>query len=374
MSTPNTALTPAAVRHGRPPASLVVAILTIVVGIMAAAIGLGVGLPHLAKGERLTGVMGLLALIVGLVLIVLGMVTLARRLHGRTRLAVVALAILPVLVLTYSLSIALAVTNVPRTAVGDALPSDDGVRFDDVRLPTSDGVTLSGWYIPSTNTAAVVLLHGAGSTRSNVLEHAIVLARHGYGALLVDARGHGRSGGRAMDFGWYGDLDVDAAVDFLLRQPDVDPDRVAVVGLSMGGEQAVGAAAHDRRIQAVVGEGVTGRTADDKAWMVDVYGARGWIQQRIDDVTYGLTDLLTPADPPISLHEAVAAAAPMPLLLITAGARADEATVAQRLQTAAPATVDIWNVVDAQHADAFGAQPDEWERRVTDFLARALQD
>jgi uncharacterized protein len=45
-----------------------------------------------------------------------------------------------------------------------------------------------------------------------------VLARHGYGVLLFDARGHGRSEGRAMDFGWFGDLDVSAAVSFLVAR------------------------------------------------------------------------------------------------------------------------------------------------------------
>jgi hypothetical protein len=37
-----------------------------------------------------------------------------------------------------------------------------------------------------------VLLPGAGSTRTAVLPQAAVLARHGYGALLLDTRGHGR--------------------------------------------------------------------------------------------------------------------------------------------------------------------------------------
>jgi hypothetical protein len=44
-----------------------------------------------------------------------------------------------------------------------------------------------------------MLLPGAGSTRTAVLAQAAVLARHGYGAILVDTRGHGRSGGHAMD-------------------------------------------------------------------------------------------------------------------------------------------------------------------------------
>jgi dienelactone hydrolase len=102
-------------------------------------------------------------------------------------------------------------------------------------------VELSGWYVQSSNRAAVVLLHGASSTRSNVLAQAEVLARRGNGVLLFDARGHGRSGGRAMEFGWNGELDTSAAVDYLAGRPDVDPTRVGAVGMSMGGEQVIGA-------------------------------------------------------------------------------------------------------------------------------------
>src|SRR5205085_4257994 len=121
-----------------------------------------------------------------------------------------------------------------------------------VLFPAADGGRLSGWCVPSSNGDAVVLLHGAGSRRSAVLDHAAVLARAGYGVLLFDARGHGKSGGRAMDFGWYGDRDVNGAVQFLTQQRDVGQGRILAVGLSMGGEEAIGAAASNPRICGVV--------------------------------------------------------------------------------------------------------------------------
>src|SRR5690348_18152883 len=88
-----------------------------------------------------------------------------------------------------------------------------------------------------------------------VLPQAAVLARHGYGALLLDTRGHGRSGGHAMDFGWWGGRDIAASVSFLARQPGVQPGKIAVAWESMGGEQALVAARADPRIRAVVAEG-----------------------------------------------------------------------------------------------------------------------
>lgn len=173
--------------------------------------------------------------------------------------------LLPVALATFVVGQAVALTNVPRTAVGPATPADRGLPYRDVAFPAADGTRLSAWFVPSRNGAAVVLLHGAGSTRSATLAHATVLARHGFGVLLVDASGHGRSGGRAMDAGWYGDDDFRGAVTFLTRQPSVDAARIAALGLSKGGEEAIGAAG-DRRIAAVVAEGATNRVADDRDW------------------------------------------------------------------------------------------------------------
>ena len=66
----------------------------------------------------------------------------------------------------------------------------------------SDGVKLSGWYRPSANGATVIVVHGGGSDRRGSVAHASLLARHGYGVLLYDARGRGRSDGRQNAWGW----------------------------------------------------------------------------------------------------------------------------------------------------------------------------
>jgi dienelactone hydrolase len=94
-----------------------------------------------------------------------------------------------------------------------------------------------------------------------VLAQAAVLARHGYGALLAGGRGHGRSGGHAMDFGWWSGRDIAAAVSFLGRQPGIRTGKIAVLGESMGGEQALAALGAGQRIRAVVAEGATGPAA-----------------------------------------------------------------------------------------------------------------
>jgi dienelactone hydrolase len=267
---------------------------------------------------------------------------------------------------------AVMATNVPATGLGSDTPGTYGLSYETVTFDTADGVALSAWYVPSTNHAAVVIRHGSGSTRSDVLGQTVVLARHGYGVLLADARGHGRSEGRAMDFGWFGDADISAAVTYLADRPDVDPRRIGVVGMSMGGEEAIGAAASDPRIRAVVAEGVTGRTDADANWLSDEYGVRGTLQEGIEWLRYTLADLLSSAPKPISLASAIERAAPTPFSGDRRRQRADEQHVAYILEGASD-HVTIWVVPGSDHIQGLSIAPGEWERRVTAFLEDNLR-
>jgi pimeloyl-ACP methyl ester carboxylesterase len=264
-----------------------------------------------------------------------------------------------------------AATHVPPTSISST-PADRGLDADSITLTTADDVELAGWYISGANGAAVILLHGAGSTRSDVLDHAAVLARNGYGVLMIDARGHGESGGTAMDFGWYGDLDIAAGTEYLLRRDDVEPDRIGVVGMSMGGEEAIGAAVADPNIAAVVAEGATGRTAADKSWLSDEYGWRGALQEQFEKAQFWVADSLTESPPPVSLRAAVADSGNTPFLLITAGTVADERLAAKFISSAAPERVEIWEVEGSTHTGGLTTKPDEWEQRVVAFLDAQL--
>jgi esterase/lipase len=281
-------------------------------------------------------------------------------------IVVVALA-----VTTYVIGPAVAATN-PAYAALDATPDRVGLAYVDVTLRADDGVDIAGWYVPSSNRAAVVLLHGAGSTRSDVLDHAAALSRAGFGVLMVDARGHGDSGGRAMDFGWDGDADIAAATAHLASRPDVDPDRIGLVGMSMGAEQAIGASGTDPWVRAVVAEGATARIAADEAWLSERYGVRGWISEQLEVAQDWATALLTDAATPTSMHDAVAATNDTRFLLIAAEHEPDEIDAAEYIASAAPERVTTWTVPDARHTGGLETDRDEWIARVTGFLREAL--
>ncbi len=347
-----------------------------VAGVVALSVGAGLGPRHAATEGLVAGtVVGFALLALGVALASWAAVGLLRRVRRRWWLVAVPLMLVVTYLSLWTVGQAVVAGFPARPGLGSRTPADVGLAYRDVRFPAADGVTLAGWYLPSRTGAAVAVMHGAGSTRSAVLDHAALLARHGYGVLLFDARGHGQSAGRAMEFGWYGEPDAEGAVDFLAAQAEVTRDRVGLVGLSMGGEEAIGAAGRDDRVAAVVAEGATNRISQDKGYLAE-YGAPGQVQRGIDWLTYSLAGLLTDAPRPAPLRDAVAAAAareePTTFLLVTAGEVETEALAADYVRAAAPDAVRVWTVPGAGHTDGLDVAPRAWEERVVGFLDESL--
>lgn len=114
-----------------------------------------------------------------------------------------------------------------------------------VSFRTDDGMTLAAtFYEPSSRPApAVILVHMLHRTRRDWELLAQRLASDGIGALAIDLRGHGESGGTIAG-GEHADytplvLDVKAARRFLAQRADVVQARIGVAGASIGANIAV---------------------------------------------------------------------------------------------------------------------------------------
>ena len=341
-------------------------------GIAGTAAGAGAASAHLIKaGLDAAAGAAAVVLVTGVILLIWGVTALVRAVPGWWRLLAIPAALVLLWFVLLPLTVAVNATNRPPGPLGLAAPARYGLGYQDVAFRTADGVRLSAWYIPPRNGAAVVLLPGAGSTRTAVLGQAAVLARHGYGTLLVDTRGHGRSGGHAMDFGWWGNRDLAAAVSFLDRQPGVRAGKIAVLGESMGGEQALVAAGSDPRIRAVVAEGATGQQLADHGWLPG--GTEGALQRGMEWVMYTTAGLISGAPRPMSIPDAIRAAGSRPTLIIAGGAVADESAAARWFRAASPATVQVWVVPHAGHTQGLITAPRAWEAHVIGFLDAALE-
>ena len=255
-------------------------------------------------------------------------------------------------------------TQAPRKHVD---PNALSLAHEDVSLHTRDGVRLAAWYVPSRNGAAVVVVHGGGGTREGSVRHTLMLARHGYGVLLYDARGNGESAGRHDAMGWTWEPDVDAAVTWLSHRRDVDPQRIAALGISTGAEAVLQTAAHDPRIAAVVSDGAIARNlaetrqleGADEVQAVPFYG-----------LMFATLRLFTDHPQPPPLQRLVPSIAPRPVLLIASG-EGTERTMNRAYHRAAPAS-ELWELPAVEHTHGLRDQPVRYERRVTTFLDQAL--
>jgi hypothetical protein len=316
---------------------------------------------HGAAGGDLTGA---LAAAAGLVLIGLASaIPIRHRGEGtwRSRALAVPAGLLACIVVLGPIALGIVATHKWREPVGDP----PGADYVDVRFKASDGLELAGWYRPSRNGAAVVVVHGGSSDRKGSIAHASMLARHGYGVLLYDARGRGESEGMENNYGWDWGKDIAGALDFVKRQDGVDPGRIGAVGLSTGADALIGVAAQRDDVRAIVADGAAAGSFQDWHHLrgLELGTVPGWIM-------FGTIRVLS-GDPPGPPLEDVMPRIKAPTLLISAGEDVErEFNVIYGRAARGP--VEHWNLPSAQHTRAIRQHAAEYERRVVAHLDAAL--
>lgn len=125
-----------------------------------------------------------------------------------------------------------------------ASPADAGCAFEDVSFRTSDGLRISGWWLPAGADTAVVMIPAGGLNRLNDntrfkevtkdnLEIASALTAAGHSVLMYDPRGTGGSEGARIGYGVPEAHDLAGALDWLAVR-GFPAQEVAVLAWSMG--------------------------------------------------------------------------------------------------------------------------------------------
>ncbi len=248
-------------------------------------------------------------------------------------------------------------------------PNDFGAEYESVTMRMTDGIQLSGWYIPTQNGATIILLHGYGGDRTGMLIQAEMLVSHGYGVLLYDQRASGESEGDLRSWGWQDVADVGAVLNFLETHPDVETGPVGVLGCSTGAEIAIGAGAQYEAIGAVVADGAFYAAASDT---LPTYDFSDWITWPIYPIFLQSMEWKSGSSAPMPLKEAVALISPRSLLLIAAEKDGYEQFRAEQYYASAAEPKELWVVAGAGHCGGPIAQPEEYEKRIVDFFDGAL--
>ncbi len=138
-------------------------------------------------------------------------------------------------------------------ATGPAAAPQANPLEEEVLIPAAEGLEVAGAF--RTGDAAsqrpgVLLLHMVGGRRGDWNPLAEALAEGGYAVLAVDLRGHGDTGG-GTDWAEAPE-DIPLLLDYLVNRPEVDPERIAIVGASIGANLALVTAAGEPTVGAIV--------------------------------------------------------------------------------------------------------------------------
>lgn len=246
-------------------------------------------------------------------------------------------------------------------------PDFAGPVHEKVLFKSRDGLALFGWYLPGRNRAAVILVHGLGSAGLDMEFHAAPMVRAGYSVFLIDLRAHGSSDGKASTYGVLEAYDVAGAVDYLLSRGDIDPDKIGVLGISLGAQAALRGALQSDAIRALVLEGLgPANLADHGGKPVTL---RRKLNYPINLFSYWLFDFFSGQHPtPITAE--IGKIAPRPILLIACGKF--EIYFNRLFYAAAHEGCTLWELPKARHAAALIYEPKEYPRRVIAFFDQAF--
>ncbi|MFO8054442.1 MAG: alpha/beta hydrolase, partial [Bacteroidales bacterium] len=143
-----------------------------------------------------------------------------------------------ILLLLFSFSLNVAALD-PKEDY-DFTPAQYGMDYQEVQIPTTDGLTLYGWYFPASSQKSikcVILSHNGKGNMENMLEIAGDFLSLGYNVLTYDYRGYGKSDDFPISSQFYiysqfAD-DTEAAIEYVRKKID-DIRQIDLYGKGIG--------------------------------------------------------------------------------------------------------------------------------------------
>jgi pimeloyl-ACP methyl ester carboxylesterase len=235
---------------------------------------------------------------------------------------------------------------------------------------TSGSTRLSAWfYKPERpNGRAIILLHGVGSARTNMVGFGYFFLKSGYSVLEPDLRGHGQSAGFTT-YGLLEEQDIHAWANWLFSQPGITS--LYGFGASLGGSVLLESLRAEPRFRAVVAESAYSdfhSIANERLLRAIPQGWK-WLASPI--VTSGLWWARIRYSEDLNRASAVEVirSSKVPVFLIHGlGDNLTSPDNSRRLAAANPATSTLWLVPGGGHANIRASIGPEFDDRVLAWL------
>jgi len=246
-------------------------------------------------------------------------------------------------------------------------PDRHGLKYEEVTFRSKDGTLLSGWFIPATGRSRGTVIHFHGNAQNMTSHFGFVswLPAQGFNLFVFDYRGYGKSGGSPNRRGVF--EDSLAALDYLAGRPDVERDRLLVLGQSLGGANAI-AAIGSRPLAGIRAVAIDSAFASYRGIVRDKIAAMPLLSLLRTPLAHLLiNDELSP-------DEVIANIAPTPLLIIHG--TADPVipySHGQRLFELAHEPKQFWTIEGGDHTEAFADAGSVYCRRLVAFFNEALE-
>jgi len=242
-------------------------------------------------------------------------------------------------------------------------PSDHGLKCDDVSIRTPDGLRLHAWFFPAAGEAAgtVLHLHGNAGNLTGHFQHVAWLPAAGWNVLCFDYRGYGRSEGRISRQGSI--ADANAALDWLLARPEVDPGRIVAFGQSLGGAIGIVLTAQRPEIRGLATDGAFDHYRRIARWHI--------LRNPVLLVLAWWVPLLMSRD--LNPIDYVARITPRPVLFMHGTAdTVCPVAMSRRLYAAAGEPKELWPIERVNHYQAMQEMPQQMHPRLLAFFERCV--
>jgi fermentation-respiration switch protein FrsA (DUF1100 family) len=262
--------------------------------------------------------------------------------------------------------------EIPKFSSNIALEYRD-VEFKDA----NNKINLKGWYFKAKDSdKTVILAHGYAQNRMQFNEKTLDMVKKfqekGYNMLLFDFRNSGMSGGNSTTIGIYEQDDLNGAVKFVKNQGSK---HIVLMGYSMGAAASIAAAAGNSDVDAVIADSSYADLAEYLNDNLNTF-TKGLPAFPFNKTILTAVGLMLNLDPKkMSPEKDIARIAPRPVILIHGVSdRTIPVGECDRLSSAyssiASDKITVWKVSGAKHVESYEMYPDEYIRRVFDFLDR----